>query len=117
MSFIKEIFREIKIRGHLEELRDIQSNPERIKRLNEILIQINISKESLSFYTPDEQLYLFSKIQEEGIDMGLCQEFHIFFSNRNQRFHHICRATKRKERSYCGGEIKRCDKTPKFNKC
>jgi hypothetical protein len=105
-----ELFREIKIRGHLEELRQLPDLSSRIARLDEILIKINISKERLSFYSSDEQLYLLFRIQEKGIDMGLCPYFYIFYSKRNRRFHHYCRhpTLPEKQRIYCRGLKPRC---------
>ena len=109
MIFMDDLFREIKIRGHLGELKQLP-NHLRIHRLNEILIEINISKENLSFYSPDEQLYLLFRIQGKGIDMGICSYFYIFYSKRNQRFHHYCRHSKliEKQRTFCRGEKTKC---------
>jgi hypothetical protein len=104
-----ELFREIKIRGHLEELKKLPDPRSRIARLDEILVQINISKERLSFYSPDEQTYLFFRIQEKEIDMGICPHFYIFYSKKYQKFHHYCRDStpSEKQRTYCNGlEIK-----------
>lgn len=111
MVWMNCIFREIKIRGQLEKLSRIQSIKERYKKLNEILIDINISKESLSFYTPDEQLYLLHKIQKTGADMGLCPYFYIFFSNRNKRYHYLCRRKEGEKITFCRGKKNRCDET------
>ena len=110
MIFMDELFRELKIRGHLEELKQLPDVCSRLHRLNEILIQINISKERLSFYSPDEQLYLLFRIQEEGVDMGICHHFYIFFSKKWQRFHHYCRHPRfnQKQRAYCRGLEKNC---------
>lgn len=110
MTFMDEIFKEIKKRGHLEELKQLTNYRSRIARLDEILIQINISKERLSFYAPDEQLYLLFRIQEKGIDMGVCPYFYIFYSKRNQKFHHYCRhpALSEKQRPYCKGVKSQC---------
>mgnify|MGYP000340530498 CR=1 FL=1 len=85
-TLIDEIFREIKIRGHLEELKKLPDVPSRINRLNEILIKINISKEPLSFYSSDEQLYLLFLLQQAGIDMGICDNFYIFFQGNGENF-------------------------------
>jgi len=109
MIFMDELFWEIKIRGHLEELKQLPNPRSRVARLDEILVQINISKERLSFYSSDEQLYLLFRIQEKGIDMGICPYFYIFYSNKYQRFHYYCRHPKlpEKQRTYCHGlEIK-----------
>jgi len=110
MIFIDELFNEIKIRGHLEELKQLPDPLSRIARLDEILVQMNISKERLSFYSTDEQLYLFFRIQEKGVDMGICPYFYIFYSKRYQRFHHYCRhpALSKKQRAYCRGLKIKC---------
>lgn len=110
-----KLFREMKIRGYLEELKQLPNVFSRIARLDEIPVQINISKERLSFYSPDEQLYLLFKIQEKGIDMGICPHFYIFYSNRNQRFHYYCRAPilSEKQRAYCRGLEIKCSLTKK----
>jgi len=109
MTFINELFKEIKIRGHLEDLRKLKTVERRATKLNEIVINVNISKNELSFYSPDEQLFLFYKIQENKIDMGLCPHFYIFFSNKNQRFHHVCKLLDN-QRTKCRGRINKCDK-------
>lgn len=109
MIWMDCIFREIKIRGWLEELSRIQSIKERYKKFNEILINLNISKEPLSFYTLDEQLYLFHKIQKTGVDMGLCLYFYIFFSNRNKRYHYLCKKKEGGKITFCRGKKDRCD--------
>jgi hypothetical protein len=108
--FMDEVFREIKIRGHLEELKELPDVLSRIRRLNEILIAINISKEPLSFYPPDEQLYLCYLLQREGVDMRICQHFYIFFSGKWKRFHHYCCHPNltEKQRTDCRGQIKNC---------
>lgn len=105
-----EIFREIKIRGHLEELKQLPDLSSRIAYLDETLIQINISKERLSFYSSDEQLYLLFRIQESGVEMGICPYFYIFYSRRNGKFHHYCRhpALPDKQRAYCNGLEAKC---------
>jgi len=59
----------------------------------------------------EEQLYLDCKIQQKGIDLGLCPLFYIFFSNRNMKFHHVCK--KDDTRAFCGGNCKKCHKNVK----
>lgn len=109
MVWIDCIFREIKARGWLRELNRIQLIKERYKKLNEILINLNISKEPLSFYTRDEQLYLLHKVQKAGVDMGLCSGFYIFFSKRNKKYHYLCRTKGKEKRAFCYGRKERCD--------
>lgn len=110
MIFMDELFREIKIRGHLEELKQLPDPLSRIAHLDEILVQINISKERLSFYSSNEQIYLLFRIQEKEIDMGICPHFYIFCSKKYQRFHHYCRDPRlsEKQRTYCNGLKIKC---------
>jgi len=109
MHFINGLYKEIKIRGFLEDLQKLDSVESRIKKLNEIVIHINISKDDLSFYTLDEQLYLFYLIQNYGVPMGLCPYYYIFFSNKNQRFHYLCKKNSKRGRIvYCRGNLKKC---------
>jgi len=105
-----EIFREIKSLGMIEDLKKLSTIQERYKLIDEAVTRANISKTHFSFYSLDEQLYLIYLIQEKGVEMGLCPHFYIFFSKRNQKFHHICKVTSQKERAYCRGEIQICDK-------
>ncbi len=117
MIFMDVLFREIKIRGHLEELKQLPDPSSRVARLDEILIQINISKEKLAFYSPDEQLYLLCKIQKKEIDMGVCPYFYIFYSKKYQKFHYHCRHPKlvEKQRAYCRGRKSECTFTFQIN--
>ena len=110
MYLMYEIFREIKSLGKIEELKKLLTIQERYRLIDEAVTKANISKTHFSFYSQDEQLCLTYLIQGKGVDMGLCPYFYIFFSRRNQRFHHVCKATPKKERTYCGGQIQKCDK-------
>jgi len=105
MHFVDEIFREIKIVGWLEDIKKT-SFTKRWNKLTEIVSKLNIFKTEMSDLTSDEQLYLGFKVQEKGIDMGLCSHFYIFFSNKNQKFHHTCKAVN-KQRVYCQGTDKK----------
>ena len=107
MHTIDIIFKELKIKGILQEIAKKKSIEEKKQRINEELIQLNVSKEDLSFYEPDEQLYLFYKIQKEGINLGLCPEFYIFFSRRNQKFHYLCEKNTKRKRTSCRGRIQK----------
>lgn len=108
MHQIKKIFREIKKRGWIEDLKELSSIPEKLQMLNKALTRTNISKESLSFYSSDEQLYLSYLIQKENVDLGLCPHFYIFFSGKNQRFHYICKLTGQNQKTSCCGEKSLC---------
>lgn len=105
-----EIFREIKSIGMIEDLKKIPTIQERYRLIEEAVTIANISKTNFSFYSPDEQLYIIYLVQEKGIAMGLCPYFYIFFSKKNQKFHHICKATSEKKRTRCGGLTQICDK-------
>jgi len=105
-----EIFREIKSLGRIEELKKMPTIQGRYRLIDEAVMRANISKTPLSAYSLDEQLYITYRFQEKGVEMGLCPYFHIFFSKRNQKFHYVCEATPNKERTYCGGQSKKCDK-------
>ena len=109
MHFIDDVFKEIKDRGHLEELRALGTIPERCKWLEEIMPLLNILKENMSFLSSDEQLYLDCKLQEKGINMGLCEHYYVFWSRKNQKFHYTCKAAD-KGRTRCGGKKEKCDK-------
>lgn len=107
MHFVDEIFREIKIVGWLEDIKKVPLK-ERWKKLAEIVSKLNILKAEMTDFTSDEQLYLSFKVQEKGVDMGLCSYFYIFFSTKNNKFHHICKV-RNKQRVYCRGvDKKKC---------
>ena len=108
MHLVDELVREIKEVGYL---RDIEkcSLKERWFQLSQIVKKLNIFKAEMTDLSYDEQLYLGFKIQEKGIDMNLCPNFYIFFSNKHGKFHHTCK-TKEKERTYCLGKVEKCDK-------
>ncbi|PIV43749.1 MAG: hypothetical protein COS26_00075 [Candidatus Nealsonbacteria bacterium CG02_land_8_20_14_3_00_40_11] len=110
MHLIKEIFKEIKSLGRIEELKRLPTIPERYQLIDQAVMKANISKTLLSNFSSDEQLYLTHLFQEEGVDLGLCPHFYIFFSKRNQKFHHVCKATEGRKRTYCKGDAKKCDK-------
>jgi len=107
---MREIFREIKSLGRLEELKRLPTLQERYRLIDEAVMRANISKTSLSAFSFDEQLYLSYLFQEKGVDLGLCPHFYTFFSKKNQKFHQVCRAVKEKEKTYCRGDTKKCDK-------
>jgi len=110
MHLIREIFREIKSLGRLEELKKLPTIQERYYLIDDAVMRANISKTPLSTFSLDEQLYLEYLFQEKGVDLGLCPHFYIFFSKRNQGFHYVCRTTKDKVRTHCKGDTKKCDK-------
>jgi len=106
MVLVEEIFKNMASSGLFERLNILSTVQERIKLISDIMVTVNISKEYLSFYSADEQLYLMYLFQQKGVDMGLCPYFHIFYSKRNKKFHYVCKKTK--ERAYCRGKIKEC---------
>ncbi len=110
MHLIQEIFNEIKSLGRIEELKKLPTVGERYQLIDEAVMKANISKTTLSAFSLEEQLYLTYLFQEKGVNLGLCPHFYIFFSRRNQKFHHVCKAVPEKERTYCKGDAKKCDK-------
>jgi len=108
MLLMKEIFKTMASPYLIERLNRLPTVQERIKLISDIMVTINISKDPLSFYSSDEQLYLIYLFQQKGVEMGLCPYFYIFYSKRNKKFHHICKNTKEKERVYCKGKITKC---------
>jgi hypothetical protein len=99
-----ELFREIKTTGYLRDIGKCPEN-ERWDKLTEIVSRLNIFKAEMTDLSEDEQLYLAFEVQSGGVDMGLCPDFYIFFSGKNEKFHHACKAMK-KERVYCRGRDK-----------
>ena len=86
MVLVEEIFKNMASSGLFERLNILSTVQERIKLISDIMVTVNISKEYLSFYSVDEQLYLMYLFQQKGVDMGLCPYFHIFYSKRNNNF-------------------------------
>lgn len=76
-------------------------------RIKEIVSNVNVFKGELSDLSLDEQLYLDYKLQQKGIALGLCPAFYIFYSNKNNKFHHVCTA-REGQRVYCLGNSKKC---------
>ncbi len=105
MHLVDELFREIKALGYLKDLNNYPLS-KRWKKLDEIVKKLNIFKSEMSNLSSDEQLYLAFKIQEKGVNMGLCPHFYIFFSNKYEKFHHTCKALN-KQRVYCKGTNKK----------
>ena len=108
MVLIKEIFKSMANPRLFERLNELPTIQERIKLISDIMVTVNISKEPMSFYSSDEQLYLMYLFQQKGVDTGLCLYFHIFYSKRNKKFHHVCKKTKERGRVYCRGKIGNC---------
>jgi len=109
MHLVDEIIRDFREKGYIEELRDLPTLDERYKRLQKITSQVNIFKRELEDLSLDEQLYLDCQLQERGVPFGLCPEFYIFFSNKNNRFHFCCRGCNN-GRTFCRGQKLKCDK-------
>jgi len=109
MHFIDEIFRDFKELGYIEELKKTKSLKERFDRIAKIVSRVNILKAELTDLTLDEQLYLDYLLQKNGVDLELCAEFYIFFSNKNNKFHHVCRALENKK-TVCRGNKNKCMK-------
>jgi len=108
VHLVDELFSEIKILGFIRDLEKCPSE-DRWFLLSDMVRKLNVFKGEMSALSYDEQLYLGFKIQEKGIDMGLCPNFYMFFSSKNNKFHHTCKARK-KERTSCRGKVEKCDK-------
>ena len=108
MNLVDEIFRDFKEFGYLEDLKQMDSKTEQYAKIKEIVSKVNVFKAEIQDLSLDEQLYLDYRIQQEGIDLGLCPEFYIFFSNKNTKFHHVCR--KHDTRALCKGKLAPCSK-------
>jgi len=107
MHLIDEIFRDFKEFGYIEELKKIESLKERFDRIEKIVSRVNVLKAELADLTFDEQLYLDSLLQKQGVDLGLCPDLYTFFSNKYGKFHHVCKAMDKK-RVICGGNKNKC---------
>jgi hypothetical protein len=110
MHLVDEIFRDFKEKGYLEELKNKETLAEKFEMIRRITAQVNIFKAELEDLSSDEQLYLDYKLQAEGINLGLCPNFYVFFSNKNNRFHLSCTKFDKK-RCYCKGKTEKCDQT------
>jgi len=108
MHLVDEIFRDFKEFGYFEDLGKLGSLTEKFNKIKEIVSKVNIFKAEIQDLTIEEQLYLDYKIQQKGIDLGLCPLFYIFFSNKNIKFHQVCK--KDDKRAFCGGDCKKCDR-------
>lgn len=108
MHLVDEIFRDFKEKGYLEELKNKKTLAEKFEMIHRITAQVNIFKAELQDLSSDEQLYLDYKLQAGGINLGLCPDFYIFFSNKNNKFHFSC-AKLDKKRCYCKGKAEACD--------
>ncbi|MBU2634678.1 MAG: hypothetical protein KJ674_05575 [Nanoarchaeota archaeon] len=106
MNIVDEIFRDFKEFGYLEDLKKMDSKSEIFEKIREIVSKVNVFKAEIQDLTIDEQLYLDYKLQQEGINLELCSLFYIFFSNKNIRFHYICK--KDNTRAFCKGNCKKC---------
>ena len=109
MHLIDEIFRDFKELGYIDELKKIESLKEKFDRIAKIVSKVNILKAELIDLTLDEQLYLDYLLQKHGVNLELCSDFYIFFSNKNNKFHHVCKALENKKTA-CRGNKNKCMK-------
>jgi hypothetical protein len=107
MHLIDEIIRDFKEKGYIQELAVLSSLDEKYKNIEKFTAQVNVLKAELSDLSRDEQLYLDCKLQAAGVDLGLCPDLYIFFSNKNNCFHHCCQRNNKK-RTFCRGQINKC---------
>ncbi|MFA4942489.1 MAG: hypothetical protein WC564_02520 [Patescibacteria group bacterium] len=108
MHLVDEIIRDFREKGYIEELAVLPTLEEKFKRLQEITSQVNVFKGEIEDLSLDEQLYLDCKLQERGVDLGLCSNFNIFFSNKNNKFHLCCRRSDN-SRTFCRGQKNKCN--------
>lgn len=108
MHLVDEIFRDFKSWNNLDKLKEMETIEERFGKIKEIVSKVNIFKGEIEDLSFDEQLYLDYKIQQGGVEIGLCPFFYIFFSNKNMKFHKICK--KDNSRAACEGVCKKCSK-------
>ena len=106
MHLIDEIFRDFKELGYIEELKNTESLRDKFDRIEKIVSRVNVLKAELTDLTPEEQLYLDYLLQKNGVDLGLCSDFYIFFSNKYSKFHHVCKALENKRTVCCGNKNK-----------
>jgi hypothetical protein len=106
MHLVDEIFRDFKEFGYIEELKKIKSLKEKFDRIEKIVSRVNVLKAEITDLTLDEQLYLDYLLQEKGIDLELCSDFYVFFSNKNNKFHCVCKSLERKKTTCCGDKKK-----------
>jgi len=109
MHLVDEIFRDFKEFGYIEELKKTKSLKEKFERIEKIVSKVNVLKAEITDLTLDEQLYLDYLLQEKGVDLGLCPDFYVFFSNKHNKFHCVCKSLDRKKTTCCGDE-KKCVK-------
>jgi hypothetical protein len=108
MQLVDEIFKSLKEYHRLETLKNLNSRAERFEKIQEIVAGVNVFKAEIQDLTLDEQSYLSCKIQQNGVDMGLYPSFLIFYSNKNAKFHKLCK--KDNTCVYCGGNPGKCSK-------
>jgi hypothetical protein len=108
MHFVDELVKEIKKKGLMEDMSRESGVAQKVRFLDEILININIFKERMSHLSLDEQLYLSYRISSCGVDMEICPHFYMFFSGKYKKFHHTC-LKREKVRTHCKGKKQRCD--------
>jgi len=107
MHLIDEIFRDFKELGCIEELKKLGSVKEKFERIEKIVSKVNVLKAELTDLTLEEQMYLDSLLRRHGVDLGLCPDFYMFFSNKYNKFHHVCKALENKKAD-CKGDINKC---------
>ncbi|MFZ4632446.1 MAG: hypothetical protein ACOYL8_04610 [Patescibacteria group bacterium] len=108
MHLVDEIFRDFKEKGYIEELIAKKDLADKFEMIRVITSQVNVFKAELENLSLDEQLYLDFKLQDAGVDLGLCPEFYMFFSNKNNKFHFSCNKNN-KCRTGCKGKLENCE--------
>lgn len=107
MQRVDDIFRDFVEFKYIDELARLDSLNQKYAKIREIVSKVNVFKGELSDLSVDEQLYLDYKLQQKGVALDLCPNFHIFYSNRNNKFHQVCKAQDG-QRAYCRGNLEKC---------
>jgi len=87
-TFIDKMCKELKRFKLLELLKNENEIDKKIKKLDEILINFNITKcslKDLDFYQENGSFYLIYLIQNDGIDFGICKNFKMWYNKNGEQ--------------------------------
>lgn len=90
-------------------LKSLPTVNERIEMIDRALMNHKV-KANLTDFPDDMVKRLFYLLQSLGADLDLCEYYRNFYSRRNHKIHHICRATAEKAMTTCGGNRSKCSK-------
>jgi hypothetical protein len=110
VTFIDKVYKELKKYGVLDLLKEASDIGERIKKLNEILINWNVTKcqlFELDFFQDYGSLYLEFLLQNEsGINFGICENFKMWYNRQGVQMR--CKNLKNKQ-VMCFGNKNKCE--------